>query len=182
MSTFTFDKKDPSSFPFNSIVVSAIIERLNSDKKVEILLQKRVNTNDSVYFGTLEIPAGNIEKWENVYDTLAREVFEETGLHIKEILNDEQTPEVSGNGEDSAFAFKPFMCQQYLKGKGCSWIGFSFRCSLEDGEFKEQVGETEGHHWISISDLKQMISDNPAQFFTLHLPILKYLINFHEDL
>jgi ADP-ribose pyrophosphatase len=182
MMTFTFDKKDPNSTPFNSTAVSAIIERTDKDGEIEILIQERVNSNDSVYYGTLEIPAGHIDKWENVYDTLAREVLEETGLEIIEILGDERTEEISGTGEDAAFAFKPFLCQQYLRGKGWSWLAFAFRCRVAEGIIKEQLGETAKHRWVKISQLEQMLNENKSQFFTLHLPVLKYLIDFHKKI
>lgn len=179
MMTFTFDKKDPASFPFNSIMISAVIERKNDQGEIEILFQTRANNNDSVYFGTLEIPAGHIEKYENVYEALKREVLEETGLHVSRILGDMQTAEISGNGEDAAFCFQPFVCQQYLKGKGWAWLGFSFRCEVE-GKLRSQEGETKDHQWIALPVLKQMLDDNPSQFFTLHLPVLTYLVSFHE--
>lgn len=179
MNTFSLNKKDPSSLPFNSLMVSALIERENERGEIEILIQERRNDNDSVYFGTLEIPAGHINKWENVYDALKREVLEETGLSIVEILGDEQTSEISGNGEDGAFAFKPFMCQQYLRGQGWSWIGFSFRCHVAEGEAINQVGETSNHQWLPLSQLQKMLNENTGHFFTLHLPVLKHLIDFH---
>jgi 8-oxo-dGTP pyrophosphatase MutT (NUDIX family) len=179
--TFTLDKKDPASFPFNSIMVSAIIERINPEGEIEILLQSRMNSNDSVYYGTLEIPAGHINKWENVYDTLAREVLEETGLQIIEVLGDEQTKVVSGNGQDAAFAFKPFMCQQYLRGQGWSWIGFAFRCHVADGEIKAQPGETAKHQWIKLAQLQKMIEEDKSKFFTLQLPVLQSLLDFHKS-
>lgn len=175
---FTFDKKDPASFPFVSTIVSALIERVSSNGETEILLQKRDNCHDSVYHGTWEIPAGHIDKFENAYDTLRREVKEETGLEVTEFLDDEQT-EISSNGDDAAFAFKPFLCQQYLKGKGWSWIGFSFRCRAA-GEIKAQTDETSGHRWISLESLKTEITQDPKQFFTLHIPVLKQLIAYHE--
>lgn len=178
--TFTFDKTDPSSFPFNSIMVSAVIERQNADGETEILIQKRLNKNDSVYYDTWEIPAGHINKWENVYDALRREVQEETGLQITEVLGDEKTVEMFGNGQDGAFGFKPFLCQQYLHGQGWSWIGFAFRCRVADGLIKEQPDETGKHQWITLTQLQMMMTENQSQFFTLQLPVLQQLIDFHK--
>lgn len=175
---FTFDKKDPSSFPFNSIMVSALIER-ETINGIEILLQTRSNTNDSVYFGTLEVPAGHIDKFENVYETVKREVLEETGLTVTEFLDDYKTEEFSTKENDAAFAFQPFICQQYLRGPGWSWIGFTFRCHAS-GTLKEQIGESSKHRWVHIAQVKKMLEENPNQFFTLQLPLLKYYISFHE--
>ncbi|HRH33277.1 MAG TPA: NUDIX hydrolase [bacterium] len=180
MTQFTFSKKDPNSFPFNTTVVSALLERKNDRGEIELLLQKRINSNDSVYYGTLEIPAGHILKFENIYDALNREVSEESGYTISEIINDEKTDIFSTLEDDGAFAFKPFICQQYIKGRGWGWMGFVFRCLVEKGETKEIDNEAADHHWVTLVELKNMLTENPKQFFTFHLPVLHYYINFHE--
>ncbi len=175
---FTFDKTDPTSFPFVATMISALIERQGSGG-AELLIQTRVNMKDKFYQGTVEIPAGHILKFENVYDALKREVLEETGLTITEIINDEQSAVASVREDDAAFVFKPFMCQQYLRGPGWSWIGFVFRCRAE-GELKEEAGETAKQQWIKLPDLKKMIDETPEKFFTLQLPVLKYYVEYIE--
>lgn len=61
----------------NIPVISAIIER-SYNGKTEILIQTRWKPEkDPIYSGTFEIAAGWIEKYENVYDALKREVMEE---------------------------------------------------------------------------------------------------------
>ena len=180
MTQFTFSKKDPNSFPFNTTVVSALIERKNVQGEIEVLLQRRVNTNDFVYFGTLEIPAGHIRKFENIYEALEREVREETGLTISSIINDQRTEVFSTLVDDGALAFRPFICQQYLKGPGWGWMGFVFRCLVENGDIGEIDNEASEHRWVTLSVLKNMLTKDSKLFFTLHLPVLKYYIDFHE--
>jgi len=95
-------------------VVSAIVERINNGEK-EILIQtRRKPERDPKYSGTIEIPAGWIDRYENIYDALKREVFEETGLIVKKIKPEIKTKEYSPN-DDLNFAFIPFCCQQQLK-------------------------------------------------------------------
>ncbi len=65
---------------------------------------------DPHYSGTLEIPAGGTNRYENVYDTLKREVFEETGLRVTGIKSDTRTKTYSPR-DDEAFAFVPFCCE-----------------------------------------------------------------------
>ncbi len=178
MKQFTLDKTNPDSWPFVSTIASALVERRNAQGETELLIQKRLNCNDSVYYGTWEIPAGHIDKFENVYDTVRREVKEETGLDVVEFIDDKQTA-VASNGDDGVFAFKPFICNQYLKGKGWSWIGFVFRCRVA-GDIVPQAGETDGHQWVTIEVLKKMLQENPKQFFTLQVPVLEYYIQCHE--
>jgi len=76
----------------NGTVVSVIIER-ERDGDVEILLQTRWKPErDPIYSGTLEIPAGGIHAYENIYDAAKREVWEETGLQVIRFDPDIQTP------------------------------------------------------------------------------------------
>jgi hypothetical protein len=69
-----------SGLDVNLPIVSAIIEREHNGEK-EILVQTRWKPErDPLYSGTLEIPAGGMHVYENVYDAVKREVLEETGL------------------------------------------------------------------------------------------------------
>lgn len=76
----------------NGAIVSAIIERERGGER-EVLVQTRWKPEqDPQYSGTLEIPAGGIHVYENVYDAITREVLEETGLQIKRFYPDIRTP------------------------------------------------------------------------------------------
>jgi len=153
-------------------VVSAIIERIHNDE-VEILIQTRWKPNsDPQYSGTLEIAAGWIEVYENVYDALKREVFEETGLQVLEIFPDIKTPIHSPN-DDGAFAFQPFCCQQQVRG-GKPWIGFVFICTVENKEPVAQKKECKDVRWMKKSELKTIFEQSPEKIFTLQLGVLDY--------
>ena len=61
----------------------AIIGR-EHDGEREILVQTRWKPDrDPLYAGTLEVPAGGMHVYENVYDAVKREVLEETGLRCE---------------------------------------------------------------------------------------------------
>jgi ADP-ribose pyrophosphatase len=108
-------------FPFPVPNVSAIIERRRGTL-TEVLVQVRWKpARDPVYSGAFEIPAGGIGLYENVYDALKREVFEETGLRVTGFRPDVKTKMHSQNG-DEVFAFVPFCCQQQLSSR--ARIGF----------------------------------------------------------
>ena len=159
-------------------VVSAIIERQHHGQ-TEILVQTRWKPNrDPVYSGTLEIPAGHIEAYENVYETLAREVLEETGLKVINIKPDIKT-KVYSPKHDGAFAFVPFCCQQQLKG-GKPWIGFVFTCEVEDKEPQPNPQEVKDIRWINKSELKTILDSTPEKIFTLQLGVLDYYLNYHD--
>lgn len=71
-------------------VISALLYRKHNNT-TEIFLQTRWKPEVSPnYTGLLEIPAGVIEAYENVYDALRREVYEECGLTIIKIIDDMQ--------------------------------------------------------------------------------------------
>lgn len=164
----------------NIPVVSAIIERVR-DGKTEILVQTRWKPErDPIYSGTLEIPAGWIDVYENVYDALKREILEETGLVVTKIKPDIQTQKHSTEKNDQSFAFKPFCCQQQLKG-GRPWIGFVFLCEVEDAEPMVQEEEVRDIRWMGKDKLREIFTKTPEQIFTLQLGVLDYYFSHEEN-
>lgn len=160
-------------------VVSAIIER-SRNGETEVLLQTRWKPErDPLYSGTLEIPAGWIDAYENVYDALKREVFEETGLKVIAIKPETRTKTYSP-GDDGSFAFVPFCCQQQLKG-GRPWIGFVFIAEVADGEPVPQKEEVKDIRWVSKGELRQLLAESPEKIFTLQLGVLDYYLNYSKE-
>ena len=53
--------------------VGALIE-LNLDNQKYLLIQERYKDNETIEKGLLEIPAGKIREYENIYAALRREV------------------------------------------------------------------------------------------------------------
>jgi SAM-dependent methyltransferase len=120
----------------------AIIEREHNGER-EVLLQTRWKpSRDPVYSGTLEFPAGVLDHpYENIFDTMAREIREEAGLELVSVRGQDRTKELTTGRDDAAFGFRPFCCTQQLK-NGKPWVGFIFVCTVEPGEPKVQVSET----------------------------------------
>ncbi len=164
----------PTDYPINIPVVSAIIERMNEWKK-EILIQTRWKPWVSEYSGTLEIPAGWVDKYENIYEALKREVEEETGSKIIKITPDNKT-DIVWFHNDWAYAFEPYCCQQQVKG-GLQWVWFVFLCEVENTPLKAQKGETKDPKWVEYNELKEMVEKTPEKFFTLQLPVLQFYFN-----
>jgi 8-oxo-dGTP diphosphatase len=159
-------------------VVSAIIERAGAEE-TEILIQTRWKPErDPIYSGTIEIPAGWIDRYENIFDALKREVLEETGLHITKIKPNIKSKTFSPRNDEN-FSFVPFCCQQQTKG-GKPWIGFVFICEVEDKEPVAQETEVKDIRWIKKSELKKIITGTPEKFFTLQLGALDYYLNYHD--
>lgn len=169
-----FRRVEGIALPF----VAAIIER-KKEGNTEVLIQKRWRPNaEWNYHNTIEIPAGVLDRgYESVLYTLKREVKEETGLDVTEVVNLE-TSQFYSPKDDKSFAFRPFACSQQLKG-GLPWVGFAFICRVKDDqELQNQEGETRDVHWIKKSELKKLFETDQKQFFTLHLGTLElYLKN-----
>ena len=172
-------KKPLVEKPFKSAIpfVGAIIERTHNGEK-ELLLQTRwMPQADPVYSGTLEFPAGRLDKpYESVYDAVAREIKEETGLTLRAIIGEDKTKPLTSNGNDSAFAFRPFCCTQQLK-DGKPWVGFIFICEVEDGEPIAQLSEAKDVKWFPVEEVKEMFEKTPERLFGLELPAWEYYFN-----
>lgn len=160
-------------------VVSAILQRTNLVGETEILLQTRWKPQVSPnYTGLLEIPAGAIEAYESVYACLEREIKEETNLELVKIIDDLQTEVLTPRPGDTAFAFKPFICQQVTKAEGgLPWIGFVFLCEVA-GELKPQASEAKDPHWVKLEALHSLVTATPEKFFPLQLPVVRYYLTY----
>lgn len=164
----------PKPFKLAVPYVGAIVERMHNGHK-ELLLQTRWKPHaDPLYSGTLEFPAGALDRpYESVYETVACEIKEEAGLTLKAIKNDSKTKVYSPKGSDEIIAFRPFCCTQQLK-DGKPWIGFVFICEVEDGEPKAQLSEAKDAKWVPASEVKELFEKSPEQFFGLELPAWEY--------
>ena len=165
---------NPRPFRLAIPYAGAIIERTHNGTK-ELLVQTRWKPHaDPLYSGTLEFPAGVLDKpFESVYDTVAREIKEESGLTLKSISGDSKTKIYSPKGTDEIIAFRPFCCTQQLK-DGKPWIGFVFICEVEDGEPKAQLSEAKDAKWLPVDEVKRLFEKSPEQFFGLELPAWEY--------
>jgi 8-oxo-dGTP pyrophosphatase MutT (NUDIX family) len=161
-------------FPFPVPIVSAIVER-QREKLTEILIQIRWKPKqDPIYSGMFEIPAGTVGLYENVYDALMREVFEETGLKVTGFKPDVRTKVRSQKG-DAVFAFVPFCCQQQTSGK--ARVGFVFVCTVEDDDPVPAPGEVKEIRWMERSALRRLVEKSPERIFTFQLPVLEFYLS-----
>ena len=164
---------DPSRSPFAIPFVAGIIER-EHDGQLQMLIQTRVQEHAfATYTGTIEFVAGVLDvRYEHVYEALAREIHEETGLTLISVIDDLQTVVwTSAGGADAAFGFRPFCCTQQLRG-GYPWIGFIFRCRVTGDSPLGEVGETKDVRWQDARAVKQLFRASPGRFFPLEVPAL----------
>ena len=132
--------------------VAAIIEKIVNNEKY-ILIQTRQKEDGAETNGMLEIPAGKIREYENIFETLRREVKEETGLTITKILGeDRQISNLIGVNE--VISYTPYCITQNLSG-AYSIILNTFLCEAE-GELLTETNESQNIHWIKIKELKKI--------------------------
>jgi len=172
---FIGSKKPSDLFKMAVPFTGAIIEKQTQSGEIELLIQTRWKpSRDPVYSGTFEFPAGVLDKgYENVYETLKREIFDETGLKLKSIKNDSQTKHFSPRNDDESFGFRPFCNVQQLK-NGKPWIGFIFICEVEDGIIKPQKSEAKDTKWMPKSEVRDIFVNTPEKLFTLEIPAWEY--------
>jgi len=164
-------------------IISAILQKKNKQGEILIYLQERWKPKVSpTYSGMIEIPAGGIDGYENVYDALKREVKEECGLDVVKVISDFQSEIYEYNKKDKSFVFKPFVCQQVLNTNGgLPWIGFVFICEVS-GIVKIDKNEARNPRWMNVAELKELIYNYPGKIFPLQLPVLEYYVeNYSKD-
>lgn len=151
----------------------AIIERVIGGEK-HILLQTRQKRGGGDTNGKLELPAGKIREYEDIFATLKREVLEETGLTLTKIYGEQLSRSIKvGNVE--TVSFEPFCITQNLSG-AYSIILNTFICEAE-GEPLSSTDETQNIGWVNISEVRQIVENEPERVFFMHINALKKYLN-----
>lgn len=147
----------------------AIIRR-NQDGCEQILLQERCKKDAPSEDGLLEIPAGKIREFESLYDTIRREVKEETGLDVIKIMGEDEALVHAANGY-KVLNFKPFSCSQNLEGAYPIMV-FVFVCTAE-GTLLRLSDEARNFEWISREELSKILTDTPERIYPMHVDTLR---------
>lgn len=152
--------------------VGAIIVKKVKNEEFILVQNRKKNMGDGTD-GLLEIPAGKIREYENIFEALRREVWEETGLHLTTIQGEKDSMflDVVGN---KTIIFSPYCVTQNLSG-AYSIILSTFICEAE-GELLKQTNETENIRWMKKEELKEIVDNSPENIFLMHVNSLrKYL-------
>lgn len=152
--------------------VGAIIEK-EIDGEKYILVQTRQKEDGGQTNGMLEIPAGKIREYENIFEALRREVWEETGLTVTRIQGEENAVTSDAAGVRT-ISFEPFCVTQNLSG-AYGIVLNTFLCEAE-GELLEQTNETQNVRWMKVADVRELVEEHLEKFFFMHVNGLrKYL-------
>jgi len=152
--------------------VAGIIEKKINGRK-HILLQKRDKAGSTEEKGLLEIPAGKVREFENLFDCLKREVFEETGLKVVEIIGADPNSIIVRNNY-TVQGFEPFYVSQNTSGDYPILI-ITFICR-SIGKKLVSSDESSDIQWCPLDEIRKKLIDNPDAFYAMHITALnKYL-------
>lgn len=149
---------------------AAAIIRKEINGEEYLLIQEREKEEGGSDNGLLEISAGKIREYENVFDALRREVFEETGLVITKIEGEEESVCTMING-NTIVSFQPYCMTQNLSG-AYSLLVHTFLCRAE-GELLKETNETKNIRWEKAEDVRKLLISEPESIFLLHINALK---------
>lgn len=145
------------------------------NQETHILMQTRMKPGAPRENGLLEIPAGKIRAFECIFDTLRREVLEETGLTITEIVGERRSI-VYQNSPYHVVNFQPFSCAQNISGAYPIMV-FVFLCQAE-GELLHHSDESKNLNWMPVSKLEQLLLHAPLQFYPMHVHTLQKFVDY----
>jgi len=139
----------------------------------QILIQERAKIDEPAERGLIEIPAGKIREYENIFDTLRREVFEETGLNVTTIVG-KDSADIVQQRDYKVISVEPFYISQNMSGSYLKIIT-TFLCQVE-GELVAKSDESENIRWIAIDDLRTLLLSQPEKFYPMSISVLKKYI------
>lgn len=142
-----------------AIVVPNVNAIVLSPARDAILLQRRDKVGEPVR-GKLEIPGGRWGAGEPPEEAVAREVKEETGLEITELVSETGRMEVASN---RAIGYvHPVAVVNGVDGSYPS-LHVLFEC-VATGEPVAQPGETADPRWWPIGEVERLLRDYPDEF------------------
>ncbi|OLV19937.1 Phosphohydrolase (MUTT/NUDIX family protein) [Deinococcus marmoris] len=134
-----------------------------------LLIQERRKPGAGIENGMMEVAAGKVREYENVFDALRREVAEETGLRLTRIEGEDTAITRTVNGY-TVMSYTPFCTTQNLSG-GYSIILHSFLCEAE-GEPLTRTDETRNLRWMPLAECWSYLQNRPEDFYPLHINAL----------
>ena len=136
-----------------------------------ILLQDRSKKGAETEEGLIEIPAGKIREYENIFDCLRREIFEETGYIVEEIIGESESKLIKVNGYE-VLSYEPFNSSQNLTGSYPIMVQ-TFICHVkEDNEQHLESDESKNIRWVAKPEVQKMIQ-NIQRFYPMHIDTLQ---------
>ncbi len=138
---------------FMKPAAAGIIEKQMEGKQY-VLLQDREKEGAESESGLWEIPAGKIREYENIYDCLRREIWEETGLTVTENQGESEAVWYESHGY-RVLQYMPFSSAQNVS-EAYPIMVQTFLCKAE-GVLAMETNETQNLRWVEVRELKAML-------------------------
>lgn len=151
----------------------AIIEREVNGKRC-VLVQTRQKEDGGDTNGKLEIVGGKLREYEDIFQTVRREVWEETGLTVT-VIRGENGKVLDESSGAACQSFHPFCITQNLSG-AYSILLLTFLCEAE-GEPLTQTNETTDIRWMPVEELRESVENHPEDWFFIHLNELRKYVS-----
>lgn len=136
-------------------VIKNVVGAIVLNEKNEVLIMSR--KADDFMGGIDELPSGNMESGENIYDALAREVKEETNLDMEKVTS-------FVNSFD------------YISGSGKKARQFNFAVTVKSTE-DVKLTEHDSYKWLSIDEARNSAKITDEVKFVLEI----YYFNFIQE-
>lgn len=135
-----------------------------------ILVQDRFKEGAEAERGLIEIPAGKIREFENIFDCLRREIWEETGLTVTNIIGEEDAEIIESNGYQ-VINYQPFCSSQNIQGNYPIMVQ-TFLCTAQ-GEVLTETNESKNIRWLPVQELSKLLDKHVELFYPMHVVALK---------
>ena len=155
-------------------VVSMIVVQ-DFDGVQKILLQNRSKQRDDTpYRGYWELPQGKIAKGESLEQAASRELAEETGLSLSNIVDGTEKPYPEVASRSALSVFHPVVC---VIDAIQNHIGIAVVVTAE-GEIAS-TKEASSHGWHTAREVQQLLAQ--GRVFPLNVPMLKEFLSHQNE-
>lgn len=136
-----------------------------------IVIQYRSKDGSETENGLIEIPAGKIKEYENIYDCLRREIQEETGLIVEEIEGEKKSKIIEINGY-KVLTYEPYSSSQNISGYYPIMVQV-FICHVkEDTITIKESNELKNIRWVELKVINELLKENKKMFYPMHITTL----------
>lgn len=137
-----------------------------------LLLQERCKADAPGETGFLEIPAGKLRAFENIFDGLRREIREETGMELDFIQGEAEAITVEDpQAGYRVVQFVPFSCSQNCA--GTYPILVQVFLARARGTAWAQSDESRNIRWMPLEDVARQLRQSPERFYPMHRATLE---------